>query len=252
MIGRRSTRGNLQHALDGPTGTLQDVLRQFDAWGKVLHAIADFFERVHFHEFALATAAVVAGHPHHVLGRRAEKLLVRTFFLHPVDDAGLGDDDELLRRIILAEGDHLLGRADRVGKVADFAEALGMDDDFSVGELLLGAEHSLLLEFDVGITVAFPEGHGATGLFHDPLPEVFIGHEEEFLVLRRSVDDFLGVAAGDDDIAQRLHCGAAIDVGNGPEIGVGFLQGFQFFCRTALFKGATGVFVREDDDFFRV
>jgi hypothetical protein len=228
------------------------VLGQFDSWGEVFHAVADFFERIHFHEFALAAAAGVAGHPHHVINRRAQEFLVRTFLLHAVDDAGFGDDDELLCGIVFAEGDHLFGRADGIGKQPDFAGAFRVNDHFGVRIFFLGAEYGVALEFHMHVTIAFPERHGATGLFHDPLAEIFVGDEQEVFVLGRSIDDLFGIAAGDDDVAERFDSGAAIDVGNGPEIWIGGLQLGEFRGRATFFEGTTGIFVRQHHDFARV
>lgn len=240
---------NFQHSFDGQAGAFEDVFRQLHAWGEVLHAVADFFERIHLHEFALAAPAVVARHPHHVEGRCAEEFLVRTFLLHAMDNARLGHNDELLRGIVLAVGDHFFRRANGVGKFADFAEALGVDHDFGLRITRLGLEHGVAAEFDVGVTIAFPERHRTTGLFDDPLAEVFVGDEEQVFVFGGGIDDLLGVAAGDDDVAQGFHGGAAIDVGDGPEVGVGLLQGFQFFGGATFFQRATGVLVREHDNF---
>ena len=57
-------------------------------------------------------------------------------------------------------------------------------------------------ELDVHVTVALPELHRAPGLFHDPLAEILIRHEEDVAVRRRGLDDLDGVAAGADDIAR--------------------------------------------------
>jgi hypothetical protein len=84
------------------------------------------------------------------------------------------------------------------------------------------------------------------------LAEVFVGDEEQVFVLGRGVDDLLGVAAGDDDVAERLHGGAAIDVGDGPEIRIGRLQLGEFGRGAAFFEGTTGVLVRQHDDFVGV
>ena len=92
---------------------------------------------------------------------------------------------------------------------------------------------------------------GRPGLLHDPLAEVLVGHEQQVLVLGRGVDDLDGVAAGADDVAERLHCRAAVDVGDGVEVGVGLLELGQLVRRAAFLQRAAGVFVRQDDDLVR-
>ena len=42
----------------------------------------------------------------------------------------------------------------------------------------------------MGVTVALPERHGATGLFHDPLAEVFVGDEQQVFVLGAALTIF--------------------------------------------------------------
>ena len=118
-----------------------------------------------------------------------------------MDDAALGHDHELLRRIVLAVGDHLLRRADGVGEVAHFAQTFGMYHDFRVRIARLGLEHGIATELDVRVTISFPQRHRATGLLHHPLTEVFVRHKQQVFVLGRSVDDLLRIATGDDDVA---------------------------------------------------
>ena len=168
--------------------------------------------------------------------------------MHPMNDAALGHDHELLRRIILAVGDHLLRRANGVGQFADFAETFGMDDDFRLRITRLRLKHGIAAELDVRVTISLPQRHRATCLFHHPLAEVFVRDEQQVFILRRSIHDFLRVAAGDNDIAKCFDCRAAIDVGNRPEIRIGLLQRLKFFRRTTFFERTTRVLVRQHDD----
>jgi hypothetical protein len=62
------------------------------------------------------------------------------------------------------------------------------------------------------ITVPPPQSHGAAGLFHDPRPEVFIGHKQQVAVLGRGLNDLDGIAAGADDVAERFDIRTAVDV----------------------------------------
>jgi len=82
-------------------------------------------------------------------------------------------------------------------------------------------------ELDVDITISPPQRHWAFRLFHHPGAQIFVGHEEQVFFFRRCIDDFYRVAAGANHVAERLHFGAAIDVGNRPEVRVRVLQSFQ-------------------------
>ena len=154
--------------------------------------------------------------------------------------------------LVLAIGDHLFRRANRVGQVAHFAQTFGMDDNLRVRKFFAQSQHLIALELHVRITVAVPKRHRPAGLFHHPRAEIFIRHEQQVFVLRRGLDDFHRVAAGANHVAQRLHRRAAIDVGDGPEIRVGLLQRGQLVRRTAFFERTAGVLVRQHDNFLRV
>ena len=100
----------------------------------------------------------------------------------------------------------------------------------------------------MGVTVAAPERHRPPCLFHDPRAEVFVRHEQNVFLLRRGLDDFDRVAAGADDVAQGLHCCAAIDVSNRPEIGVGLLELRQLVGWTTFLQRAPCLLIRQHDD----
>ena len=87
----------------------------------------------------------------------------------------------------------------------------------------------------MGVAVALPKRHGTVCLFGHPGAEVFVRHEEEVAVFGSGFDDFFGVAAGADDVAQCFDFRATVDVGDGVEVGVGCLEGFEFVRRAALF-----------------
>ena len=110
----------------------------------------------------------------------------------------------------------------------------------------------VVAELGVGVTIALPQGHGATGLFHDPGTEVFVGHEQEIAIFGRGVDDFDGVAAGADDVAEGFHFRAAINIGDGIKVGIGGLKFRELWSRAALLQGTTGVLVGQHDDFVGV
>ena len=115
--------------------------------------------------------------------------------------------------------------------------------------LLAEFEKRVVGPLDVDVTEAAPEGHRAAGLFHDPGTEIFVGHEKQIFIFGSGVDDFDGVAAGADDVAESFYFGAAIDVGDGVEIRIGRLERAQAFGRATRFERTPGVLVRKDHGF---
>ena len=80
-----------------------------------------------------------------------------------------------------------------------------------------------------------PQYHVSTRLFVDISPKVPIWRKNEGLVCRKALDDFLGIAARTDDIAQSLHTGTAVDVGNYQMIGIFVFELLEqcWWCRIA-------------------
>ena len=85
------------------------------------------------------------------------------------------------RRIRFAEGNHLFRRADRVRQIAHLAQAFRMNHDFRVRKLLAQFQQLLAPELDVRVTIALPQRHRAARLFHHPLAEIFVRHEQHIL-----------------------------------------------------------------------
>ena len=59
---------------------------------------------------------------------------------------------------------------------------------------------------------SLPEFYFAACLLHHVPAQVLIGREKDGLPGRNLANDFLGVAGSADDVAQRFHFRAAIDV----------------------------------------
>ena len=100
---------------------------------------------------------------------------------------------------------------------------------------------------DVDVAVALPEGHRPTCLLHDPSSEVLVGHEQQRSILRRMFYNLNCVAAGHDAVAQGLHLGRTVDVGDGVEIGIRGLEFPQFGSRATLFEGTAGIAIWKND-----
>src|SRR4051812_13323573 len=67
-------------------------------------------------------------------------------------------------------------------------------------------------ELDMNITIALPQIHRTPGPLDHPGSEILVGDEEDVAIGGRSADDLLGIAACADDIGERFHAGAAIDI----------------------------------------
>jgi len=100
-----------------------------------------------------------------------------------------------------------------------------MGDERGVGKFAADAHDAGMGEFDMGVTTAVPEGHFPAGLFHDPGPRFSSGTKSRSRSggLARTI--LTALPAGADDVAQGLDFGAAINIGDSVEVGVGFLQG---------------------------
>ena len=123
-----------------------------------------------------------------------------------------------------------------------------MHHDFRLRIARLGLEHGVTTEFDMRVTIPLPQRHRTSGLFHYPLTEIFVRDKQQVFILWRSIDNFFRVTAGDDHVAKGFDRRAAIDVGDGPEVWIGFLQRLKFLCRATFFQRTTGVLVRQHDD----
>src|SRR5262245_29051337 len=97
--------------------------------------------------------------------------------------ASLSRDDNLFGMATLAEINHLLSRTNFIGEHADGSCAFGMGDDGGIRILPADLQDAAVSELHVGITITAPEFHRATGLFHNPSAEIFIGNEEEIAIL---------------------------------------------------------------------
>ena len=106
-------------------------------------------------------------------------------------------------------------------------------------------------KFDVDVAGAFPEVHLATSLLDDPLTEVGIRDEEDRTVGGRLFDDEGGIAGGTDNIAESFDASGTVDVGDDVVVLVGvFLEvSFELIGWAGLLKGATSVFIGENDGF---
>ncbi len=132
--------------------------------------------------------------------------------------------------------------ADHVADFEDVLRALGMGQDDAPRIVLLGPQQVLQAEDLVHHARAGPEDHLAAGHFLQVTAQVLVGNEQDFLVLRHPLDDFAGVAARDDPVAQALDGGRRVDVGDRLEVvalGAEFAADGPAACRRGSFPPAS-------------
>ena len=83
--------------------------------------------------------------------------------------------------------------------------AFGMRDYGCIRIFRTDAFDALAGELDVHVAIALPERHGASGLFHDPRAEIFVGDKKNVPVCGDIFDDLHRVAARADDVRERFH-----------------------------------------------
>ena len=161
----------------------------------------------------------------------------------------LGDDDEGIGRGVLAEGDHLLGRADFISQQTHGLRALRMGHHEGVGMLTLCSLDAVTRIFHVNVAGSLPEIHGAACLLHDPSSEILIWNEEYVAIFGSGLDYLYGVATSTDDIGEGLHSGAAVDVGNDEVVLLGMLIeiSLQFVGWAGIGEGTSGLHVGDHD-----
>ena len=98
---------------------------------------------------------------------------------------------------------------------------------------------------------ARPEQHVPPCLARKIAAKMLVGAKNDLLVLRQAGKDRFCRRTGDDDVAERLHFGGAVDVGQRDMIGVRLAEGLELVWRAGIFQAASGIEVRKDNDLFR-
>src|ERR1019366_3686170 len=76
---------------------------------------------------------------------------------------------------------------------------------------------------------------------------MLVGREQDGPLERNLADDFLRVARGADDVAQRFYLGAAINVADRKMIGITLAKLPEQMCRAAIGQRTACIQVREQD-----
>lgn len=222
----------IEHSFQRNVGAGTQFLVHHDFRRHVAQAIAQIFQRVHFHEFAFVAGADG--------GRSRDELFSGNFVAQTRDHVGFRDDDERVRRRRSAEIDHFFRRADDVRKRADAFDALGMHEHGRARELLFRALDFADAEKHVRVAASRPEAEFALRLIRDPRTEILVGNEKNFLVRGNAFDDFFRVPARADDVGKRFDFRAAVDVGDDVKVRIRCLVGGEFFGGAGIRERAAG------------
>src|SRR2546423_13643687 len=101
-------------------------------------------------------------------------------------------------------------------------------------------------EFDMNVTVTLPQIHFSTCPLDHPGAEILIRHEKNVAISWCGAHDLLGIAARANDVGERFHSRAAIDVGDDVIIFLRMLlpKLRELLRRTGFGKRTTGVEIR--------
>ncbi len=168
-----------------------------------------------------------------------------------MNDVRLGRDDQRVTRQCLGEGENAARRADIVGMIDDVRRALGMRGNRRAGMLRLELKQLGLREALMDDAHARPEQHVAPQLAIEISAQMLVRPENHFLLGRDLREDDLRRRGGDDDVAERLHLGRAVDVAERNMIRMRLPEGLELAGRATVLKGAARVHVRQDHGLVR-
>ena len=138
----------LEHSEDWRFGALANGFRQSDLRLHVKQRVVGFFQRVHFHEPALAAKAIV--------GRARYESLAWNLLFQPVQHARFGDNDNFVSGRLFAKRDHFFRGTDFVGQHSNGVGTFRMSDDWGVRILFANPIDASRSELDMHITIALP------------------------------------------------------------------------------------------------
>jgi hypothetical protein len=160
-----------------------------------------------------------------------------------VQQTGFSYDNDLARRRFSAKSHHLFGGTNFIGQHAHGVRAFRMCHDWRIRILFANAVNAARRELDVHVTIPLPQIHFASRPFHHPGAEILVRNKKNVSIGRRSTDDLVCIAAGADHVGQRLHSGAAVDVGDDVVVLIGVLlqKRRELFRRTRFRKRTSRV-----------
>ena len=234
----------MQHTVDGAHGRLGDIGRHVHYGPFVAQGVVDFFEG---HELHKVTFVATAGA---VVGRHGYELLAGALLLHLVQDAAFRHHEESLH--IGADGifEQGGGGAHHVSQFHNRASALGVHQHLGIGILLLELDEFFHREAFMHVARTVPQEHVAPRNAVDVSPEVAVGSEDNFFVLRKTLHNLLGIARSYHHVRHCLRGGRGVDVGNDRVVGVVVHKFGELLCRTAFGERAGGVEVGNEHRLF--
>ena len=235
---------HFEHSLNRRKRVFYNFCVELDFRFEVFERGKQFFGRVHQHILAVLR--------HSARCRRGDECLVGNFAAQAVNHFDNRRDDNRIGGGRLAKGNHFFGAANAVANVAGGLGHFGVSDYGRVGECRFEVGELLRLVLGVRPAVTVPQNHIASGLLDNPRAEVLVGAEDDFAVGGNLLYDVERVAAGADDVAERLDFRAAIYVGDYERVGVLFLEDGKLDGVAKLFECAARGVVGQDDRLCRI
>lgn len=213
--------------------------------GAVFHTRQEFFQGIEFHMGADIAGAAVAG-------GGAEEVFGGGGLAHLVQNTGLRHHNKLTLTPFADTLQHLRRRADEVRVRQHRLLALGVGHHESLGVVVLQLDEVFFVEHFMDDAAAGPQKHVASGLLGDIVAQMPVRRKEDAAARWNAVDNFDGIGAGANDVAEGFDRGRRIDIGNDEAVLMLCFEGRKSFGRATVRQGATGVEVRQQNQLFRV
>lgn len=237
-------RRDVEHTLYRFHSLHADAFFHFHERVFIFHAVVQFFESVQTHIVALVACACAG------IRRSRNEVLFRSLLAHFVQYACLCCHDEVLAvrsHSLLQQGGC---RAHNVGNLEHRSLAFGVCQHQCVGILLLQFHNLFHRELFVHVACAVPQQHVAASDGVDIVAQIAVGAEDDFLVLRQTVHNLLGIGRCHHNVGHCLCGSRCVDIRYHGIAGVLCHKLRELFCRAAVGKRAACVEVGHEHFLF--
>ena len=159
-----------------------------------------------------------------------------------MQDTSLCGDNILLDfRMFLGIMQHGGCRTLHIGYGKHRSLALQVSHHNSIRMLLLQFDDSLYREFLVYMAATIPELHISSCYTIDIVAQIVVGTKDNLLILWKSINYLLGIAAGHNTVGQGLHGSSSIHIAHYLIARMLFLIFLQILCLAAIGKRTAGI-----------
>ena len=243
-------RGEIQHFLDRQACPGADGFLDMDFVAAVLQYVGQVAQAVHRHPRTVCTRSARGAFTR---GRGFDQQLAGGGFVHLVEDAVVGGNDEFGVGQGAHGVDQLRGRADDVGQRDHRLRRLGVYQHSRLRVFGVQLFQRVGLEGFVHHARALPQQHvGAADALH-VIAQVAIRRPQQPVALAMQIfDDLGGDTRGDDPVGARFHRRAGVGVDDREPVRVGVAERGKFVCRAGQVERTLGAEVGHDDALFRI